>query len=101
MAIPDFLQFNCTNNDLAECSACQRNFVIPLTSTEGIYKDVNGKALILVTNTHYCPSPLCANKLRFIESGVLYDEVVSHLDGKIYNIGNINLIYQDHLCKGL
>ena len=73
--------------------------MLPLGSIEGIYKDLDGKALILINDTQYCPVFTCADKLRFIQTGINYANVVAMFDGDIENIGNINLIYQDRLPK--
>lgn len=100
MAAPDFLQFHCANNDSAACATCPRDFVVPINAIEGIFKDNAGKALVLIKGIHYCPGPDCVNKLRYIETASDFTAVVSKLDGKVENIGDILMTYQDNLPKG-
>jgi len=99
MATPEFLQFHCNSAENGECTTCPRDFTIPINVIEGIYKSTDGKAMILIVDTHYCPYPICGDKLRFIKTGLSYSEVVSILNGKIHDLRNMNVVYQDRITK--
>jgi len=99
MPIPDFLQFQCASTESPLCAACPKDFIMPISSIEGIYKASDGNALIFIKDTHYVPYPACGDRLRFIKTTIPYADIVAELDGKIYNMGNIVLVEESRVSK--
>lgn len=98
MNAPDFLRFHCANTNVPHCSECSGDFMLPLSSIDGIYS-VNGKAVFLVRGVHVFPNPDCpipAPGQRFIESQMSYDDIISAVDGNVTNVGDVNLVQLDY-----
>lgn len=100
VVLPDFLQFHCINEDSERCPTCPRDFSLQSNMVQGVYKDKEGKALLLVSAINYCPTPQCGDKLKFIQTTIPWADAMNLLDGKITSVGNIKMVEQDYILKG-
>lgn len=88
----DFLLMSCTNTDEPSCSLCSRDMVIPISAVEGFYRD-GTQAIISVVTEHFCTNPRCVAHPRFLKTSMLWDDVITLLDGEMTNLGNIEMVY--------
>ena len=99
-ALPDLLQFHCANTDSDNCPVCPRDFIIPINAIEGIFRNDDDHAIILIKGIHYCPNPECVNRLRFITTSINWDAVVAAVGGRVQNMGEVALTHQSNLPRG-
>ncbi len=95
--VPDFIKFHCGSNNEPHCVSCPRDFMIPIRSVEGVYKDNNGRAIIGINNHHFVPHPKCLMRLFYIETGHTWEQVVSMLDGSVQDFGNVLLVNRQEI----
>ena len=88
--VPQFLKVHCTNTDQPACALCARDFVIPLTSISSFVKSGN-VALISFTSTVFCFDPASPHLMRYLKTEMLWDDLMTALDGEVADLGNINL----------
>lgn len=100
MPLPNFIKIHCANNDIPNCGTCPRELIIPVDAIEGVFRDENDHAVILIKGIHYLPSLKCVNRLRFICTTATWDEIINMLDGHIQDIGTVMLTDQDNVPKG-
>ncbi len=89
--LPEFVRFHCANTDEDRCATCPRDFTVQLSAIEAIWKNPGGKAAILMRTIHYFPTPFCGRKTQVIETTINYSDVIALLNGKIVDMGNINM----------
>ncbi len=100
MAAPDFIQVRCANTDHGSCTTCARDFIIPINAIEGVFRTSDDKAEIGIKNSHFCWDPICLGPNgprpnegnRYIKTDAAWATVVTALDGKVENIGNITMV---------
>lgn len=92
---PDMLKLTCNSNIGNDCANCKREFMIPVTSVEGVYKSNNDKAILCINYFHYCTHPHCLGKARLIETNFGYAEIVTAFDGNVTDLGSVYMVPRD------
>ena len=92
MPKPDFLKMRCVNNDNEMCATCPRDFVIPVSQLGVIAKNGKGTAVISAYDWNIL-HPCCGEQLRSIRVLMPFDKFVSLLDGKVEDVGSVEMVY--------
>lgn len=96
--VPEFLRFHCTSSDTPNCPSCSREFVLPISAAEGFFRTADGHVEIGISGSHFCVDPLCLqtgeglnSRIRYIKTNLLWNDVMTLLDGAVANIGDITM----------
>ena len=92
MAGADFFEVRCTGNGSKLCNVCTRTFGMKVSSSGTVTADKENKAVIQ-TADHAFFHPLCGSQARSIHTTITFDKVVKLLDGKLENLGNVDMQY--------
>ncbi len=105
---PTLFKFTCTNTALSECATCSKTFAIPDSAIQGVFKDADLKATILIKRVHYLPMPMCGNpahgaNLLFIKTATNYAALLNNVLSQAWNVvdgGNVALVPLDYVSRG-
>lgn len=100
VAMPEWFRFRCVDMNHEPCATCPRDFLINAGYIKAVHKATDGRALVLVNSHNYCPMPMCEGRLQFIETTVLFDELIAGLPGNVTDIGNVNMVTLSYVNKG-
>ena len=92
MAGADFFEVHCIGNGSKLCNVCTRKFVMNVSAIVTVTADKENKAIIQ-TADHAFYHPLCGSQARSIHTTISFDKVVKLLDGKLENLGNVDMQY--------
>ena len=92
MSGADFFEVHCTGNGSKLCNVCTRKFVINVSSIVTVTADKENKAVIQ-TADHAFFHPLCGSQARSIHTTILFADVVKLLDGKVEDLGDVDMQY--------